>query len=83
MRKLTSLFCDHPATVGENYFQHMAHSLSYAGRLFLGALACVVHAIFPFLCVKTGSNTIRTLNGRMIANRNSSLDEGETGQMYI
>jgi hypothetical protein len=30
----------------------------------LGALGCFVHALFPFLCVRTGSRTIDQLYRR-------------------
>jgi hypothetical protein len=31
-------------------------------RMAGGALACFVHAIFPFLCARTGSETIEKLH---------------------
>ena len=66
MRKL---FTEHPASVGESYLEHLAAAAGFSMRLFAGALACLVHAIFPFLCVRTGSGIIRTLNDRMVVNR--------------
>jgi len=63
------LFTEHPASVGESYLEHMGQSLSFAGPLFLAALACLVHAVFPFLCVRTGSRTITRLHGRMVTHR--------------
>lgn len=69
MRKL---FTEHPASVGESYLQHLAAAAGFSIRLFAGSVACLVHAVFPFLCVRTGSGIIRTLNDRMITNRDSS-----------
>jgi hypothetical protein len=66
---LRRLFTAHPASVGESYFTHLAHALGFAARMFLGSLACLVHAVFPFLCVKTGSRCITDLHDRMVANR--------------
>ncbi len=66
MRKL---FTEHPASVGESYLEHLAAAAGFSMRLFAGALACLVHAIFPFLCVRTGGGIIRTLNDRMVVNR--------------
>jgi hypothetical protein len=32
-------------------------------------LACLVHGLLPFLCVKTGSNAIRALHHDMVTHR--------------
>lgn len=62
-------FTEHPASVGENYVEHMGTSWSFAGRLFLASIACFLHGLFPFLCVKTGSSTIKDLHKRMVTHR--------------
>jgi hypothetical protein len=66
---LRSAFTAHPASVGETYLQHMVQALCFALRLFVAALACLVHAVFPFLCVRTGSSAIDALHARMVVNR--------------
>ena len=66
---LRSLFTEHPASVDETYTEHMGVAFSFASRMFLGSLACLVHAFLPFLCVKTGSETISELNERMVTHR--------------
>ena len=66
---MKELFTAHPASVGENYFEHMGVALSFATKLMAAGLACLLHAFLPFLCVKTGSNAITELNDRMVANR--------------
>ncbi len=58
-------FTKHPREVGETYFRHAGQASWYGVRLMLGGLACFVHAVFPFLCVTTGSETIRRLHGRL------------------
>lgn len=63
------LFTEHPESVGETYFEHMGMALSFAGRMAYGAAACLVHAFLPFLCLKTGSETITELHDRMVTNR--------------
>lgn len=55
-------FTDHPREVGETYFEHMTASVGVGLRLAGGAIACFVHAVFPFLFVRTGSATIQRLN---------------------
>lgn len=63
------LFTEHPATVGENYVQHMGMALSFGFKLVGSGLACLVHAILPFLFQATGRNAVSQLHDRMIVNR--------------
>ena len=58
-------FTDHPREVGETYFEHMGVAAGVGARMAVGALACFVHAVFPFLCVRTGSSTINRLYRRI------------------
>ena len=62
-------FTEHPSSVGESYWQHMAVALSFAGAMLLGAAASLVHAIFPFLCTKTGSGIVLKLHERVAKRR--------------
>lgn len=62
-------FTEHPNSVGESYFQHMRVSFGFGGRMFVAAMGCFLHGIFPFLCVKTGSTTIHNLNHNMVEQR--------------
>lgn len=55
-------FTRHPRDVGETYFQHLAAAARVGFSLAGGAAACFVHAVFPFLCVRTGSATIDRLH---------------------
>jgi hypothetical protein len=55
-------FTRHPHEVGETYFEHMGTALRVGFRLAAGAAGCVVHAVFPFLCVRTGSETVARLH---------------------
>ena len=66
---LKALFCDHPASVDETYGEHLVAAGGFSWRLFLGALACLVHALLPFLFAKTASAIVEELHGRMVANR--------------
>ena len=62
-------FTDHPASVDETYGEHLVMAASFALRLLLASLACFVHALLPFLFVKTGSRMITELHDRMVTNR--------------
>lgn len=63
-------FMEHPSSVNESYFQHMGVALFFFGRFCFGAFAALVHAFFPFLFVKTGSQLVTELNEKMVASRN-------------
>lgn len=67
--RAVQLFTEHPASVGETYGQHFVVACSFGGAMLRGGLACLLHAVFPFLCVRTGSSTIRGLHERMVVNR--------------
>jgi hypothetical protein len=62
-------FTAHPATVGETYWQHLRAATGFSLRLIGAGTACLVHAVFPFLFVKTGSNAIDELHRRMVTHR--------------
>ena len=66
---LNRLFTDHPASVGESYFQHLAAALGFTANVALTTVVCFIHAFLPFLFVKTGSSMINKLYDRMVLNR--------------
>ena len=59
------VFTEHPATVGESYFQHMFRALGFGFRMVGAGMGCILHAIFPFICEKTGSKMIDCLHNEM------------------
>jgi len=66
---LLRAFTDHPASVGETYLQHLGRALGFATRMVLAGLACAIHAVLPFLFVRTGSGAVIDLYDRMVVNR--------------
>ena len=62
-------FTQHPREVGETYGQHFLVATGFGLAMLVGGLACLVHAVLPFLCTRTGSGTIRRLHDQMVANR--------------
>lgn len=62
--RLFRLFTDHPDTVGETYFGHMAFAAWFASRLFMAGAAALIHAILPFLFETTASTIVRELYER-------------------
>lgn len=62
--RLAKIFTEHPASVHETYFSHMAFAAWFASRLFMAAGAALVHAILPFLFETTASRIVRELYER-------------------
>jgi Family of unknown function (DUF6356) len=62
-------FTEHPASVGETYLEHLGCALGFAVRMMLGGIACAIHAVLPFLFVRTGSGVVIDLYDRMVVNR--------------
>ena len=72
-------FTEHPASVGETYFGHLFSALSFCGKMTVALAACFVHAIFPFLFEKTGSQMITRLMDDMVHHRDAretTISEG-------
>jgi hypothetical protein len=66
---VTKLFTEHPAAVGETYAEHFEVASTFGFTMIFAGLACLVHAVVPGWCVTTGSDAIRRLHNRMVANR--------------
>lgn len=69
MENLTRAFTEHPAAVGETWGQHATTAFGFALSLQIAALAALVHAVLPFMFVKTASRIITQLYGRMVSHR--------------
>ncbi len=58
-------FTRHPSEVGESYGEHFRNASAFGLRMIGGGIACLVHAVLPFLFVQTGSRTMDALHRRM------------------
>jgi hypothetical protein len=58
-------FTHHPSELGESYGAHFVNASAFGLRMLAGGAAVLVHAIFPFLFVDTGSRTMGKLSRRM------------------
>ena len=67
--RFKALFSDHPASVGQTYWQHFGSALSFAYSLSKAALAVSAHALFPCLFEKTASRIVLGLYQRMVMAR--------------
>jgi hypothetical protein len=70
------LFSDHPASVGETYLQHCRHALSFGWTMLRGAIACFLHAMFPWAHTRTGGNTVIRLYDRMVLTSSPASRQG-------
>jgi len=68
---LRTLFTDHPASVGETYFQHLCAACWFAMRMICGGVAVLLHAFLPFAFRRTGSECITELHTRMVTKRHA------------
>ncbi len=69
MKSFSRIFTEHPATVGETWGEHALSAWGFAWRLQVAALAALVHAVLPCLCVKTASSMITSLHSKMVTHR--------------
>ena len=51
------------------------HAGYFGVRMVFAGLACLVHAVLPFLFVKTGSLAITELHHKMVTHRSSQTPE--------
>ena len=71
-------FTEHPASVGESYFGHLRQAGGFGLRMVGAGIACLMHGLFPFLCVTTGSDAMARLHAEMAARRAKACG-GSTG----
>lgn len=70
---MLQLFTAHPASVGETYSGHLRAACGIALRLLAGGVACLVHALLPFLLQRAASDCIRELHERLTVRRETNV----------
>jgi len=63
-------FTEHPASVGETYWQHLIFAGRFSIMLFAAAFAALIHAIIPAFFETTASKTIRKMFAEMESRHN-------------
>lgn len=66
------VFLDHPATVGESYFQHLFFALKASALLIWAGIAAMIHAFVPSLCQTTASRIIKAKHAELTARSHSN-----------
>jgi Family of unknown function (DUF6356) len=61
------LFTEHPESVGESYGEHLVRATVFGGRMVVAGIACMLHALLPFVFVRTGSVAIEELHTQIQA----------------
>lgn len=63
---MKNIFTEHPGSIGETYFQHLQFAFFIGYHMISGGLIFMIHAIFPFLFLKTGSNILFKMTHRFV-----------------
>ena len=65
---------EHLREVGETYPQHLVKAAGFGITMLVAGVACLVHALFPFLFVRTGSSCIHRLHEELEDRRVAIVD---------
>ena len=65
----------HLENVSESYGEHFAVASRFGLRMIAAGLACLVHAVMPFLFQRTASKAIRDLHGEMTERERRGHDD--------
>jgi hypothetical protein len=74
----SKFFTNHPASVGETYWQHFKFALNIFFSLLKAAFACLVHAILPPLFPSAASSEVRKLHQGIEARASESKQDNES-----
>ena len=75
---IRKLFIEHTEHAEESYFEHMGHAWTFAGKMFVGSIACFIHGLVPGLFVHTGGETVCSLHDKMKARMDKCQDAKAT-----
>ena len=80
--KITAKFTDHPASVGQTYFEHFKFAVNVSKSLLKAFSACLIHAVYPPLHRNTASATIAELHNRIAQRKLSeSRDNSDASEL--
>ena len=63
--RISEKITDHPASVGQTYFEHFKFAVKVSTSLLKAFSACLIHAIYPPVHKNTASATIAELHNRI------------------
>ena len=73
-----TIFTSHPRSIGESYGQHLVSATGFGLTMLWAGLACLVHAIFPFLFTATARVAVQTLHRRIVTHRDRRSEAART-----
>lgn len=73
-------FTEHPASVGETYFEHGRNAARYSRELLAASLCAGIHALFPWKHCTTASSKIQALHDEMQAGARGAFAEGVSAE---
>ena len=80
--QITAKFTDHPASVGQTYFEHFKFAVNVSKSLLKAFSACLIHAVYPPLHRNTASATIAELHNRIAQRKLSeSRDNSDASEL--
>lgn len=59
------LFLEHPASIGETYFEHQRSAFFFGGTMLAAGIACLLHGLLPAVFQRTGSRAVSRLYDHM------------------
>ena len=71
--RISEKITDHPASVGQTYFEHFRFAIKVSTNLLKAFSACLIHAIYPPVHKNTASATIAELHNRIEQRKDSEL----------
>jgi|TARA_Y100000817_G_scaffold295390_1_gene270049 hypothetical protein len=71
--RISEKITDHPASVGQTYFEHFKFAVKVSTSLLKAFSACLIHAIYPPVHKNTASATIAELHNRIEQRKASEL----------
>jgi hypothetical protein len=64
---MKNIFNEHPHSIGETYWQHFFFASKFGSQMVIGGLACIIHAIFPFIFKKTASDYLLQMTNDFVS----------------
>ena len=68
---MNNIFTKHPNEVGESYLLHMFNALRYSFTFLLLFVIAFIHAILPFLFIRTASDIVCEMTKHMECRKES------------
>jgi hypothetical protein len=69
---MLNIFTQHPRSIQETYWEHLSFAARCGGLMVMAGLACITHAIFPFVFTTTASTMMYKLTDEMKAQTKQS-----------